>query len=476
VWRDYLAPSVLRAGELDRLFNSSTAAVFCFEAAGRRFALTLGYGRFLLEPDSYEHDFGLRVVLNAVDPDLIRSVDARTIDDVPMQTQRNASRGSPIGDFGLDVTRDLVRSIAGPPSDVSLGRYVAGADRLAVSTDARLDELPDLCKRLLKVYKSKTYKTRYPWIDQVRPVKDEALIEELNNLMVDTLREREIDFLHLAPPESVDQMRLAGFGYSRPKNAGPDPDPRISTYLDAFDDPAKITLDRLKNDRIYAYEAEGDQLIGSYSVFNCIVFETLHRGALFVLNAGDWFRVSRPFQQQTIKFVEDLPDLDLDLPDADLGAGEDEYNEKATNNDPDLLDLHGHLVNIPDQYGGVELCDLLSRNKQLLHVKRRGKSSTLSHLFFQGLNSAELLLRDAEFRTGARKVVDNLDSSFTSSLPANRPGVREYEIAFVFITRATPRQTNPYSLPFFSLLSLQNAARQLDAFGFKVSGASVPEA
>jgi uncharacterized protein (TIGR04141 family) len=102
-WLDFVSPHVLRAGDLENLFNASTSALFLFRAAERRFAVTFGYGRFLLEPESYVHDFGLRVVLNTVEPDRIKSVDARTVDELTMHTRRNASRESPFDDFGVDV-------------------------------------------------------------------------------------------------------------------------------------------------------------------------------------------------------------------------------------------------------------------------------------------------------------------------------------------------------------------------------------
>ncbi len=52
--------------------------------------------------------------------------------------------------------------------------------------------------------------------------------------------------------------------------------------------------------------------------------------------------------------------------------------------------------NIP--YGGgysrIEFCDLFSKSKQMIHVKRYGGSSVLSHLFNQGLVSGECTPQD----------------------------------------------------------------------------------
>jgi len=472
-WKDYVSPYVLRAGELDRLVNASTGAVFFFEAGARRFALTFSQGRHLLQPDAYEHDFGLRVVLNSVDADRIRSVDARTIDELTMHTRRNASRESDFEDFGLDVARDLVRAVAGPPRDKTLARSLAGADRLAISTRAQLDELPTLAKRLLGVYQSEDYRERYPWVDRLRPVKDAALQHELNESLMEDLRGRQLDNLHLAPPEVVDPLRLAGFAYSTVRDGDLDPDPRISVYLDSLRDPGGLHIDRLKSDRIVAYEAEDEQRLDSWSVYKCVVYETQQEDYLYVLSGGDWFQVSSDFQQETIDFVEEIDPLTVDLPEAPTGLDEKDYNQLAAEQ-CDCLNLDRRLVRVTGR-GGVELCDLLSRERQLIHVKRRGYSSTLSHLFAQGTVAAQLLLGDQPFRTASRELVDEVDPSFTPVLPDASPRPEDYEISYVVITRATPQNDNPYTLPFFSLVNLCSTVRTLQAFRINVSIGEVKE-
>ena len=49
-------------------------------ASDHLFAFSFGGGRYLLRDDRLERDFGLRIVLNSVDPESLRSVDVRTLD------------------------------------------------------------------------------------------------------------------------------------------------------------------------------------------------------------------------------------------------------------------------------------------------------------------------------------------------------------------------------------------------------------
>ena len=56
-WVKLFEPKIGTA--LNGLFNSGTSAVLLLEAGRRLFALTFGYGKFLLVADCYEENFGL---------------------------------------------------------------------------------------------------------------------------------------------------------------------------------------------------------------------------------------------------------------------------------------------------------------------------------------------------------------------------------------------------------------------------------
>jgi uncharacterized protein (TIGR04141 family) len=471
-WIDYVRSYVTDQEALDGLLNASTSAVLFFKAADRTFAVTFGHGRNLLEPTSFERDFGLKVVLNTVAPDQLKSIDARTYEELTVHTRRDVSRGSSIEAFGLDISRDLVRSVTGQPRDETLARRVTGSDSLALRSRAQLPELPDLCRRLLDAYGADTYKDRFGWIDHLRPVKDPAETARLNDALVIAIRRRALDDMHLAPPEPMDWERIEGFRFSTEEaTSEPHTDPPISAYLDSIDDPEAIDLQRLKGDKVMAVGSDQGELFTQWPVYRCLVFETRHEGRLFALSAGDWYSIDLSFAEEVERFAADLPELDVALPEAKKGATEAVYNAAAATA-VDALNMDRQLIKLSNR-DPVELCDLLTRSKQFIHVKRRGGSSTLSHLFLQGLVSAELLFRDQLFRDAARAQVDDLDSSFTPSLPDSRPEPGECEVAFVVLTRSS--RDTPLTLPFFSLVSLKNAVEQLSDRGFKVSARAVAE-
>ena len=57
---------------------SSVSAVLVIKKDERLFALTFGFGRYLLKPDCWEERFGMRVTLNCVDENKIKCIDKIT--------------------------------------------------------------------------------------------------------------------------------------------------------------------------------------------------------------------------------------------------------------------------------------------------------------------------------------------------------------------------------------------------------------
>lgn len=466
-WARYVEPHT--SADLGSLLTASSSAVLLVESAERLFAVTFGQGRHLLDPDAFEQDFGLKVVLNTVAPDQLKSVDAKTIEETTLHTRRDVSRDSSFAAFGLDVSRDLLRAVTGTPQDETLAHRLTGSDALGIWTRAQIPDLPGLAARLLAAYGSEEYKRHFDFVDFLRPERRPGRLRELEQLVVDALNGRDIDYAHMAAPEVLDALDLAGFRFSSEHGADMSADPRISAYL-ASKQGEQIDLAVLKSDRLVAIGTDGETY-RQWPVYRSLVYEVTTDNELYVLTGGDWFRINLDFKQRVYNDVDAL-DRFAGLPPADTGTDEDAYNIKAAA-ELGALCLDKQLV-FDDGPDRMEICDVLTRDRVLIHVKQRGSSSTLSHLFAQGTNSAERLLQDPEFRRRARDVIVRRDSSFVDVVPADRPGdPAAFAVTFAVITRS--RRTTPLTLPFFSLVGLRAAATRLRAFGFRVCVAEVHE-
>jgi uncharacterized protein (TIGR04141 family) len=411
----------------------------------------------------------LRVVLNTVAPDQLKSVDAKTIDETTVHTHRDVSRDSPFAAFGLDVSRDLLRAVTGTPRDQTLAHRLTGADALGIQTRLQLPELPRLAEGLLTAYSAQDYKKDFEFIDFLRPVKRRDVVDELDATLVEALVNRDLDDVHLAAPQTLDWIDLDGFCFSWSQDDDVDSDPRISAYRDKRE-AEELDIGLLKADRLVALRASTGQEMDSWPIYRCLVYQVELDGYLYILSTGDWFRVDLGYRNRIEAEVNKLAQLS-GLPDADHGTDEGTYNAKAAKAMKALC-LHEKLVydTGPDK---MEICDILTKDGGVIHIKHRGSSSTLSHLFTQGVNSAERLLLDQDFRTRVREVARGADPGYGEVLPEGRPQPGDHEISFVVITRST--RGTPLTLPFFSIVSLRAAALRLQGYGFPVSVAAVRE-
>ena len=98
------------------------------------------------------------------------------------------------------------------------------------------------------------------------------------------------------------------------------------------------------------------------------------------------------------------------------------------------------MINHGGAHSKIEFCDLITKDKKLIHVKHYGGSSVLSHLFSQGLVSGELFLGDSKFR---EKVNAKLPDGFKITDTKVRPISSHYEIIFGIISSSTKRLGNP---------------------------------
>lgn len=295
----------------------------------------------------------------------------------------------------------------------------------------------------------------------------------LEALLLAALRAGELTEIHLAVPEAVDWQQIAGVRFSiGERKHEPMPDPRISTYL-TLRKQTELTIEQVKRDRVLALAAVDEkQVVGRWRVYDCLVFEAEHDQHLYVLSGGDWYQVRKSYRDRVRAFVESLPELKIDLPGALSSEDEDAYNQRAAA-EIGALCLDRRLIKTggPDS---IEICDLLLADGMLLHVKKRGRSSTLSHLFAQGVASAELLLHDQAFLDDARALVKATNASFTSAVPAELQARERIKVGYAVLSRSN-RTDTPHGLPFFSLVSLQTAARHLQDAGIEVQIAQVPE-
>ncbi len=462
------------AGDLRALESSSPSGVLFLRSNRRLFALTFGHGRDLLDPETFETDFGLRVALNAVDPSQLRSVDVRTMEEMTLHTRRQASRSSPLESFGLDIARDLLRAVTGKPRNPALASRIAGADSLTLASPIRFGDLGTKCSELLTAYRARAYKKYFPWIDHLALVRDPAVRTVLDTKLIEVVSRGQTDRLYLAVPEPIDWQRFAGVRYSTERQNRPfHADVDIDDYLGTIPQRDELTIDGLRKHTVRTVRVDGEEGDEHWTVYRCIVFEAQWKGSLYTLADGQWYRIASSFAEEVHAAVANLSPPSFTLPNARVGERENIYNARTAAGNNHLALMDSKLVRNGTGRDGVEVCDLFSDQRHFIHVKRKTRSSTLSHLFAQGAVSAELFLEEGRFRTGFRDKLMEVQPELAPLIPVGDPNPREYEIVYAIIAKSAAGI--PSSLPFFSQLHLTQVARRLRLLGYRVSVRGVEE-
>lgn len=227
--------------------------------------------------------------------------------------------------------------------------------------------------------------------------------------------------------------------------------------------PPAIPLKTAKNHQVRVKRTSTSDFEPRWTIFQCLVWEGDVAGHRYALFDQRWFKIDDDFYKQLQHDLSQLPSFSVALPNSTITESEEDYNMRAARNGPFAL-LDQKCISVTGAGSSIEICDLLSASGCFIHVKRKTRSATLSHLFSQGTTAAELFLRSGDFRRQARLKLRR-QPRFSGQFTDGRPDPSKFEIAYAVIAKAGPRR----ALPFFSRVNLRQAAERLSTFGYKVS-------
>lgn len=456
-WLGYFGAAINTKGE--SLSTASVGAVLLLEHSGVMYAITFGHGRHMIDLETIDSRFGLKATLNSVEPSQLRSIDHKRLEAVPRHTREELGRAGGMERFGLDVERDLLRAVTGIPKDGKHGRRLSGADQLTVVGDIPLEKLTEYLGLYEDLAGKTTYRTAFPWVDNVFELTDKKLMRELDERLVKQLKANIGEFW-LSPPEMIEWENVASFKFGATKGYQEFEELEWEDYFTEQTSRTDLTVEVLEQDRVICTRADNDAVKKTWSVRRCIIGELTHKGDRFVISEGKWYRVGTSFLADLDQFIAQIDPPSVALP-ACSHVREGDYNKYAAKQlagacllDQDLISFGGRTT--------IEACDLYSPAKVFVHVKHYGASSKLSHLFSQGLVSAELMLREPVFRQEVQKKLPAKAHWGPSADPIS-PG--DFEISYAVIEK----KNTPLKLPLFSKINLRSAVRTLRGLGYRVS-------
>jgi uncharacterized protein (TIGR04141 family) len=462
-WVDFIASGTKTV--LSKLNNSGAIALIFIPTGKRYMVFSFGHTISKLSAIGFERDFGLKVVLNTVDPKKIKSVDSKLVDTVVLSKRTQSSKENTISEFGIDVHKDLLRSVIGKPLNNTFASVVAGSDTLTLNCKVTSSSINKKSQEIIKAYNSNAYKKNYSWVDNVKAVTDKTDLTTLNSKLVlefnKVLGGSPNTLFQLASPDildfsTIDHFEIKGFR-SKEEIALPDFEKLISELT--THSVSAITLNNLMTYHIDAID--GAVTLDSWPVYDWLIFELQYNGKTYILTEGDWFEVSK--QYHTI----------VDKAFTKIIRQPSEYKKIGTTSEPNEADyLSNYIVsanefmldrNLSYVFGGnnpIEICDIYNIHGEFIHVKDGGSSSKLSHLFNQGFVSASAYLSDVNYRNDiASKLKSKTKLAKTITTP---PIANNHSIIFRILKSGTT-----FSLPFFTKVVINDIYTRIKSMGFK---------
>lgn len=288
----------------------------------------------------------------------------------------------------------------------TFGRITAGRSLRFDAPFTSVTELEQYAREAIRLYRRDdyTHDDGYKWIDYTVPVGDQTEIDNvLDELLAqanDTAAPLAVDMVWAEPDPHTDvAARYVCFPRER---SGPGAAHRLDlTWPSARQWLAAHAAGQGGSEALRTnvrFYSDDDTRVHTIELWELLVAQLSLNGTTYIVSDGDVWRTS-PTHIANIDAllathaIINPPWLPRYLP----GEVEGDYNQRAAAHGPHAL-LDKKLVNLPG-HTTFEAGDLLSDDGRLMHIKRKTRSSAMSHLTTQAIVSTRLLRGELGART-----------------------------------------------------------------------------
>ncbi|MFE1957757.1 DUF6119 family protein [Streptomyces sp. NPDC059479] len=413
---------------LDVNEHSRAAAGLIIMRTGRdTYALSYGVGQHMLDPYFRDDEFGLEFATRCLNDDGVIKIRNQIMDGRGRVDEYSVSRGERIDDFGLDRFGAVVRRICGTVSGLSLTSLETGRTRqirvecsqatiklpLATTVEQFLSDLraiedvcakPDPLPQLRFVRRVHTLDNRSHKAVQAQKILETHLTDP------DSPR------LTIGVPDSCQESYSSAQAFRARRGARTigTSDLELHHLLQLIQDkPEGERLKALGDVRVTMFSDDDYQTPAGVTTNGkewLIADITMGTDRLYYGN-GKWFEVGAGFletleEELTALFTQPqtitLPPWPKGPPNSKGHDSHDEdwFNQQAAKPDGYLLFDKQNIVTENFKGGGLEICDVLGPENQLICIRKAPTSTApLNHLFAQGVVAVETLRSDIEIRT-----------------------------------------------------------------------------
>lgn len=483
--RDHLAEWCVDASTitgLDLTYDERRAGgILLIAVDGTVYAIAFGAGYPLLPDEITDQGFGRNFIIRRLDPDQVCDLVRRRPESRGRTESVLVPAGAPVWTLGIQESIDIIRRAGGWAKDLKV-TFTSGDDRPVkiegcVGLRMRFGVNPSQfiadIRECARVCREEEPHPALAFIANIQPVADPD-IRELLNMELDDLLGPGGDksrLLPVVPTSALDDFRQARrIAYK----IGPGKPPlRPELTLDYFLVRTRsmrpgTRRDALRNGRVILYaDDDGREELASVRADKWLEISVPDGSRHYFLLDGEWYEIGGKYAENARHEIAPLfvTAPALTLPEWRPGETEGDYNLRVAGDNRGVylcLDKSQRVRNPLGRRSSLEICDLVGPGNELIHVKFAERSEPLSHLFFQGMNSAlSFIYGPADVRE--RFIADV--SARGRTLPAN---FMPHKVVFAILLKKG-EQLTPSTLFPFTQASLAHAARTLHTYrGIKV--------
>ncbi|MFA5426594.1 MAG: DUF6119 family protein [Sulfurimonas sp.] len=474
----------------DTIKNISNSFVFFVKVENRILAFTMGYAHHALNKTKIEYDFGLKVTLNEINYKSIRGVDVRKLSATSHQKREVSTADGIMRDFEFDFNEEFLNSLSGKAFDSSFANNLVGKESLKLSVELKIDQIFEYSKKLLEAYKKENYKENFAFIDNLKIIKDDTIWSAFKDDVRNSFINNDKSKILFAYPNITDfdfHNYKITYMQQNKQYADINTDILFNFIAEKKIDFATIELDKigiiLLNDE--------NKAINRYDIWDYLSYEFEIDDKKYIYSANQIFEIEPTYFDSIIKEIDayesNLIDNAINIPSIlywdevnqktkkikEVVENEGDYNLRfaSVNTDKCICLDKKNFRNFPNRKNDqVEISDVVTSSREYICVKTyKSSSSVLSHLFMQGIVSAELLIECKDYR---KKIQNSVKLKFKNFIDINNP--QRNEITFVYAIAMKKDGRLSANLPFFSKISLRQSIKNLTKMGFNVKLIRIP--
>ena len=456
------------------------------------YAMSYGNGHLLVPDELKDQRFGLRFLVRRLDSGQVNVLVRRRPDARGRTDSTLVPAGAPVWTLGIAENVEIIRRIGGRAKDLKVTFSsrnnrpvnVEGSAGLRMRFGVEPSALVADIRECERVCAEEEPDQALSFVEYVQPVSDADTKNDLDT---------ELERLLAGSPDAAEQLIpvvptsvLEHFGQAHSftirighARTAAVPSLELEYFLRRTRpqrDSERVTV--LRSGHVYLNaDDHGDEILAHARADKWLEANVSIGSRRFFLMDGDWFEIGADYVRASREAISRLfptaPSLDLPPWYLPKGRTEYDYNSDVAIRRKGYLCLDRN-ASVRDPLGArssLEICDLLGPGNELIHVKRAKGSAPLSHLFSQGLISAQSLV------AGPPSVRERFIAT-VAALPGGRTLPADFKPQKVVyaILMENGKQLTPGTLFPFSQATLAHAARILGTYGIDVEVAAIAAA